>query len=435
MMIRMVLCTSILAAGANTWGEAQWYKGATHLHSLWSDGNAAPEYVIDWYRTRGWDFVCPSDHNILQEGEKLYHIAEGTKLTPARVEELRTIFGADWVVIQDGKMRLKTLEELRAHFEKPGEFILVSAEEMTTRGGNPHINALNLREMVPGKILPQKDVPKVEGSEKPAPVEYETGDKSGLIQYYVDAIAEQSKRLGIPMIAHLNHVNFSDRITTEEIIGTKGLAFFEVYNGHPTIYNHGIPDKGVPSNERHWDVINSMKQLREPGYLMYAVATDDGHEYFDFKVGVSNPGRGWIMVRSEALEADALVTAIQAGDFYGSTGVTLNDIRRGAKSIGLTIAGEDGVTYTTQYIGTRKGFNQDAKPAVDGEGKPLPRSSLIYSDEIGVVLHETTELESDYTFQGDELYVRARVVSDRLQPNPHQEGDYESAWIQPVLVK
>lgn len=415
MMTRIALCMAVLAAGASAWGEAQWYKGATHLHSLWSDGDAAPEYIIQWYLDNGWDFVCPSDHNVLMEGERYYPIAEDKHLTPARVDALKAQFGDDWVVVNENGMRLKTLDELRARFEKPGAFILVQAEEMTTRGGNPHINALNLREAVDG--LPNE------------------GEKPGLIQHYVDTIAAQSKRLGIPMIVHLNHVNFSDRITTEEMIQVRGLHFFEVYNGHRSCHSWGKADEGVPANERHWDVVNAMKQLREPGYLMYAVATDDSHNYFDAPGGVSNPGRGWIMVRSEALDANALVEAMRRGDFYASTGVTLADIRRDNNALGVTIAGEAGVTYTTQYVGTRRGFNQEARPAVDAEGKPLPRSSLIYSESIGEVLHETTDLESTYTFNGDELYVRARIVSDRLQPNPHEEGDYEMAWVQPVLVK
>lgn len=415
MMTRIAVCMAVWVAGAGAWAEVQWYRGATHLHSLWSDGDAAPEYIIQWYLDHGWDFVCPSDHNVLMEGERYYPITEDKHLTKARVEALKAQFGEDWVEVSDGKMRLKTLEELRARFEKPGAFILVQAEEMTTRGGNPHINALNLREAVDG--LPNE------------------GEKPGLIQHYVDTIAAQSKRLGIPMLVHLNHVNFSDRITTEEIIQTSGLHFFEVYNGHRSCHSWGKADEGVPSNERHWDVINAMKQLREPGYLMYAVATDDSHNYFDAPGGVSNPGRGWIMVRSESLEANALVEAMQRGDFYASTGVTLADIRRDNNTLGVTVAGETGVTYTTQYVGTRKGFNQETQAAVDAEGNPLPRSSLIYSDSIGEVLHETTDLRSTYTFAGDELYVRARIVSDRLQPNPHVEGDFEMAWVQPVLVR
>ena len=66
-------------------------------------------------------------------------------------------------------------------------------------------------------------------------------------------------------------------------------------------------------------------------------------------------------------------------------------------------------------------------------GVPLPRSSLIYSDSIGVVLHETTDLDSSYAFTGEGLYVRARVVSRRGQANPPAEGGSEMAWGAPDL--
>ncbi len=420
MILRLTLSLVTVLSVAGAWGEAQWYKGATHLHSLWSDGDAAPEHIIKWYLDNGWDFVCPSDHNVLMDGERYFKIEDGKRLSPERVAELQKEFGDDWVEIREGdggvkEMRLKTLADLRAHFDKPGIFTLVQAEEMTTIGGNPHINALNLREAVPGL--------KNEGA------------KSDLVQHYLDNIAAQSEKYQVPMIAHVNHINFSDRITTEEMLKVNGLYFFEVYNGHPSVHSWGIADKGVPAGERHWDVIMSMNQRRNPEYLLYGVATDDSHNYFKWGVGESNPGRGWMMVRSESLEANALVGAMQQGDFYGSSGVTLKDLTVTGTSLGIAIAGEAGVTYTTQYIGTRKGFDTATKPQLDADGNPLPRSSLLYSDEIGTVLHETTDLESTYTFTGDEQYVRARVVSDKLQDNPHEEGDYEMAWIQPVLPR
>lgn len=421
MLIRSCLGLLAVLSVAGAWGEAQWYKGATHLHSLWSDGNAAPEFIIDWYLDHGWDFVCPSDHNVLMEGERYFPVKEDSRLTEERVTELQEMFGTEWVELRGSEgggqeMRLKTLEELRARFTKPGEFILIQAEEMTTLGGNPHINAINLREAVPG----------IKAEDKP---------KHALIQHYLDNIAAQREKYNVPMIAHLNHVNFADRITTEEMLKVKGLYFFEVYNGHPSVHSWGIESAGVPSGERHWDVTLAMKQRRDPGYLLYGVATDDSHSYFSYGPKDSNPGRGWVMVRSETLEPDAIVAAMQAGDFYGSTGVTLSDVRNDGKSLGVTIEGEPGVTYTTQYVGTRKGFDTEARPRLDDNGKPLPRSTLIYSDAIGEVLHETKDLESTYTFDGDELYVRARVVSDAIQDNPHREGDLEMAWVQPVLPR
>jgi hypothetical protein len=102
--------------------------------------------------------------------------------------------------------------------------------------------------------------------------------------------------------------------------------------------------------------------------------------------------------------------------------------------LSLEIAAEPGVTYTTQFIGTRRGFDRRSDPVLDASGAPLPRASRRYSDEIGVVLQESTDLAPRYVFAGDEWYVRARVVSNKAKENPFAEGDVEMAWTQPVLV-
>jgi hypothetical protein len=245
----------------------------THVHSLWSDGDDAPEMIAAWYVDHGYDFIAFSDHNILQQGEKLVAIAENGKLKPERVEQIRQRFGTDWVVTRDvdgmPHMRLKSHDELRAHFEKPGEFLMLPAEEITSQQGGPHVNALNLRELIPG----------------------EAGDKVTLIQRYIDTLRAQSEKHGVPMIAHVNHVNFAEGVTTEELISLRGLEFFEVYNGHHGVYNWGNPEKGMPATEIHWDVVQSFKQLEDAAHTLYGVATDDSHNYHDWRVGRANPGR------------------------------------------------------------------------------------------------------------------------------------------------
>jgi len=51
-------------------GEEKWYKGNTHTHTFWSDGDDFPEMVADWYKGNGYDFLVLSDHNIPSRGEK-----------------------------------------------------------------------------------------------------------------------------------------------------------------------------------------------------------------------------------------------------------------------------------------------------------------------------------------------------------------------------
>ena len=46
----------------------RWWKGNIHTHTFWSDGNDFPEMVAEWYRTRDYNFLALSDHNVLAQG-------------------------------------------------------------------------------------------------------------------------------------------------------------------------------------------------------------------------------------------------------------------------------------------------------------------------------------------------------------------------------
>src|SRR5947207_505806 len=60
------------------------------------------------------------------------------------------------------------------------------------------------------------------------------------------------------------------------------------------------------------------------------------------------------------------------GDFYASSGVRLKEVRRGSDRYEIEIDPEAGVTYTTEFIGTRKGFDRSSKPALDEKGELMP---------------------------------------------------------------
>ena len=70
----------------------------------------------------------------------------------------------------------------------------------------------------------------------------------------------------------------------------------------------------------------------------------------------------------------------------------------------------------------------------DAEGNPI-RTTRRYSKEIGTVLAETTRTTARYTLKGDEIYVRAKVISSRKNEKSHVPGECESAWVQPIIVK
>lgn len=397
--------------------KLRWYKGQTHMHTLWSDGDGAPELAMKQYKEFGFDFVVMTDHNVVPIEEKWFPIDDPKvkRLTSARVEELKQIFGAENVEVRerDGKreMRLKTIDELKKMFDEKEKFLICLGEEITSR---VHINGLNLRERIPPVMQSQSN--------------------AYVIRKTVEAVAEQSRKYRVPMMAHVNHPNFSEGVTPGEFVEASNARYFEIYNGHGSVHNWGNPKKHMYSTDRIWDIALAFRLIKEPADILYGVGTDDTHDYYERGTGGSIPNRGYVMVLAKKLQADTLLDALIAGDFYASAGVHLTEIATDDSGYRVSIEAEPGVTYTTQFIGTRRGFNQESQPVLGEDGQPVPSGARTYSEDIGVILHETTENPAVYTFKGDEIYVRAKVVSSRAMPDPFQEGDRTAAWTQPVVL-
>ncbi len=367
-----------------------WFKGNLHTHSYWSDGDEFPEMIMDWYKSHGYQFVGLSDHNVLAAGEKWKKITH-SKLYEDGFSAYLAKYGA-WVNYKydSGRItaRLKTLDEYRPMFESPS-FLILKSEEITSRLGEKHIhvNATNIQRAI--------------------------GAQSGttiaeIMQHAVDAVLAQRKETGVPMIAHINHPNFFYSISVQDMIDLRGEQFFEVYNGHPMVNNYG--DSLRPGMEVMWDRINIAYRHRDQP-LMFGLATDDSHNYHQFGAAYSNAGRGWVMVNSESLEPASLIKALEAGDFYASTGVTLERMDYSNNAIEIAVRPEPGVQYVIEFIGAKKGQTQ------------------------GKTIQKTTGLTAKFKVTKNYLFVRARITSSKPKPNPFQEGDFELAWTQPVVYK
>jgi len=397
--------------------NTHWYKGNLHTHSLWSDGDDFPDSIVARYKRLGYHFLALTDHNILSEKQR--YIATQT-LAPGALAKYKTTFGPSWVETRtikgEQQVRLKPLRELRSLFDEPDRFLLIQGEEITDRfldaNGTSypvHLNATNLRDL----ILPQGG-----------------NSVSQTIQNNVQAVEEQRAATERPMIVHLNHPNFGWGVTAEDLLPDENGMFFEVYNGHPSVRNYGDPSHA--NTERIWDIVLTRRIAEQNGSPLFGIATDDSHNYHEFSSLKSNPGRGWIVVRASHLTAESIIHAMEEGDFYCSTGVTLKDIRFDGKTLQIEIQPENGVSYHTEFIGTRRDFDADSSVVVDADGKPL-HATRRYSNEIGMVLKKTKGLLPSYDLQGNELYIRARIRSTKHQPNPFEEGDRERAWTQPVF--
>ena len=406
-----VLFTIIFALAASTLsaGDARWWKGNLHTHSLWSDGDDYPEMIADWYRSNGYHFLGISDHNVLAESERWIHREKNAGGQRAFDKYLKH-FGDEWVEHKVVKgvpqVRLKTFAEYKAKIAVPGSFLLMQSEELSDQfQGKPiHINVTNIKKQIP----PQGGA-----------------GVAATMQKNIDAVLAQRKATGQPMFPHINHPNFGWAIQPADMIQLRGEQFFEVYNGHPAVNNYG--DKEHLSTGQIWDVINAYRLGVHKLPLLLGLGTDDAHNYHDLAVGQSNTGRGWVMVRAESLTPESIIVAMERGDFYASSGVAVDDIRLAKGKYSFRIQPEKGVTYTTWFIGTRKNFKSSNDLAKRNSLKPAQAG-------IGEILGQSQLLEPSYTFDGDELYVRAEIMSSKKMTNPYVAGEQERAWLQPVRL-
>ena len=415
----MILCLWVQPsahADEPTSGELRYWKGNLHTHSLWSDGDDFPEMIAEWYRTHGYNFLALSDHNVLSQSTRWMSVEKVLGRGGKDVlDKYFARFGNHWVETrgepgtQEHEVRLKPLDEFRHLLDQRGRFIMVQGEEVSDRAeGVPiHMNASNLLEV----IEPQGGTTVRE-----------------VMANNLRAVESQAKQLGRQIMMHLNHPNFAYAITAEDLAAVTEERFFEVYNGHPAVGHRG--DNSHPGVERLWDIANTIRISELRAEPLLGIATDDSHNYHG-KPGGSRVGRGWVMVRARFLTPEHLITALRKGDFYASSGVTISQIEFDSKPgvLKVSVEAEPGETYSTQFIGTRKGYDSTSEERT-GKG----RLSRKYSDQIGAVLQTTSGTSATYQFKGDELYVRAVVTSSATMSDPTFEDQPKQAWTQPVQL-
>lgn len=384
LVFSFLFCTGIVLYGNS---QSNWYKGNLHTHSYWSDGDEFPEMIMSWYKSRGYNFVALSDHNILAEGEKWIKVTHSKLYEDGFQAYLEKYGKAVTYKIDSGRfhVKLKTYAEYKPLFED-SKFLMIRSEEITDKfQGKPiHMNVTNVDKF----IAPQ-------GGTSVADV----------IQRNIDAVLQQRKDTGIPMFPHVNHPNFYYAISVQDMIRLRGERFFEVYNGHFLVNNYG--DSLHSGTEHMWDIINMAYSIQGKP-LMYGLATDDSHNYHQFGSSFSNAGRGWVMVKAETLTPDALIKAMEAGDFYSSTGVELLELKMDKRTLTIKVKAEPGIDYQIHFIGTDQ--------------------EILATRELKVV----NGTEGSFTLAPDELFVRAKITSSKSKVNPFRDGEYEVAWTQPL---
>lgn len=379
--------------------ENYWFKGNLHAHSYWTDGNDYPEMIMNWYKEQGYNFAVVSEHNNIHGGERNIEVAnqDDEYFLQRYLDE----FGDGWVENKESDgvttVNLKGYDEYSSKV-RADKFLAIRAEEIDYRDtDNPdnngdrliHVNVINVQKLI----------------DPPA-----GGSTAKIIQEMLEAGEQQSNQQNKPMIAIINHPNIRQSISPADLKQVNGARFFEVYNGHPNANNDG--HSSLPSTEELWDKVLTNYILNDEE-LLYGVAGDDSHGY-NFNNAItpeSNlPGRGWIQVKAEELTTESILSAMNKGNFYASTGVELSDVTFEDGTLKVNVNRESGVSYTIQFIGTKSD----------------------QTDNTGVVLAEKNGIKASYTLKENDLYVRAKIISDKPKENASSSSEVEVAWVQPV---
>lgn len=192
------------------------------------------------------------------------------------------------------------------------------------------------------------------------------------IQEAIDTWGQQAR------LMFLAHPYWSG-MAWDEMMALERLAGVEIYNTS----SHTDLGKGLATV--HWDGVLAT------GKRWAGFAVDDTHGINDDAAG------GWVWVKSERFDEDALLDALNRGVFYSSSGPTIHDFRI-----------EDGVAYlrcsearAINFIGhTQWGFQRRAEPGA-------------------------SITEAEYRLKGKERYLRAECV----------DAEGKVAWTNPLFLE
>jgi hypothetical protein len=276
--------------------------------------------------------------------------------------------GYNFVVITDHN-RDANVSGLNAAFStREGKFLVIAGNEISCKSeGKPvHITALQV-------LKPLKP--------------FNEAEIAATIRRNIDEISLAG---ALPIVAH---PNFEWAFGAKELEEAGNVKLMEVWNSHPIVNNKG--GDGKPGTEEIWDTLLSK------GKRIWGVASDDAHVLKDFTPRHANPGRGWVMVRCDSLSPENIMSALERGDFYFSTGPELSDMAFDAKTFTVTVKPDEKIpaqyrpNYTVEFIGKN-----------------------------GKILASESNISDVYKLKGNEGYVRARIT----------DSNGFRAWTQPVFT-
>lgn len=427
----------------------KWFRGTLHAHSIWSDGRAFPEEVVEWYKSRGYHFLCITDHNVLQDDSDAWVKAQGKFASRHPTQDIvdRYLNSHPLAEIRRSRedaiptaVRLRTYEELRQRYDEAGLFAIYPGYEMTHSIVEPdgmvrhvHMNAINVPDMPP-QYRTKKIARQVKGV-----------SAAGLIRQKYEELEK------LPSVAARSHLFVVNHpfwrwydLEPQMLIDNPEVRFFEVCNGGSKMgAGDGLPVDGLDA-DRFWDAVNAFR-VRRGQPLLFGIGTDDAHYYDGKPQPMCIPGNAWCSVRANSPCAEDILPAMCQGDFFACEGLEAEDVsfdqKRGMLSV--SVAAAPTLRRKISFIVSKRDFRErpirtDTITLKKGE-EVLRRKVSSYAG-VGVTVKEVVgepgePVLASYVMAEDDLYVRARIESTepplcRISLHPKNV----CCWTQPYVA-
>lgn len=306
----------------------QFYKANLHSHSTISDGKLTPRELKQAYRSRGYAILSITDHEYLCVHNDLND--------------------TDFLTIGGYEMQLK----------KP------ATEDFPF----PRVCHLNLYARTPERIpqvcyCPDRMPPKM----KELPVSYVGAQYPA--EYSVQAvnhIIAQANAHGY--LVSYNHPHWS----------MEDLTIFSQYDGMfaMEIYNTDCDTLGIPE----WNV-QSWEWMLRRNKRIFCLSGDDNHNKRPFDDPLCDSFGGWVMIKAPALTYEAVIAALEQGDFYASTGPEIHSLYVEDGSLHVTCSEASDIVMAT--FGRKYGHVRAAAgKALTSASFPIPKGCLYVRVEV-----------------------------------------------------
>lgn len=280
-----------------------WLRGSTHVHAKASGDSKTPlPEVIEWYETRGYDFLVLTDHNQVSELDPALDTT-GKPFLRDPAKGLIVIAGIEWTQNING-------------CTPPGD---------ASTKCRIHLNQLGVLGRPRRKLTEWRD---------PRPRDR--------LAIYDTALAAGRSFGGLLQVNHPQWFwGMNEQLLVD--LATRGIVLYELWNKAFRTWNPGDADH--PSTEALWDAALAR------GATLWGVASDDAHHYNDS--GKYPAGGAWVSVKARR-DPQAILDALATGRFYASTGVTLAraEVERG--ELVVEIAAADSASSITFVANGRR---------------------------------------------------------------------------------